>query len=77
MIYQNTYNETISTWKIERVVRHFKLYPNPARQDKISIKRSSNRSKSKKRIQQLAKKSTLWFLLQLDGIIINCNGLKR
>ena len=76
-LYRKDYKETISTWKIERVIKEFKLYPNPVKQDKITSKRKRNKRKPKKRIQELTKESALWFLLQLDGISINWNGLKR
>ena len=75
--YQTIYKETISTWKIEKVIRTFKLYPDQEKQKKITIKRKKSRLKPKKRIQELTKQSTLWFLLQLDGITIYWNGLKR
>lgn len=68
--YQTIYHETISTWKIERVIREFKLYPDQEKQEKINIKRKKSRQKPKKRIQELTKESILWFLLQLDGITI-------
>lgn len=75
--YQAIYHENISTWKIERVIRKFKLYPNPEKQKKINIKRKRSLLKPKKRIQELTKQPILWFLLQLDGITIYWNGLKR
>jgi len=75
--YQEIYDETISTWKIQRVINKHSLYPNPAKQAKLALKREKSRSHPKKRIQELPKESILWFLLQLDGITIYWNGLKR
>ena len=76
-LYKTDYSETISTWKIQRVIRVFKLYPNLVKQEKIAAKRKKNKQNPKKRIQQLTKEPILWFLLQLDGITIHWNGLKR
>jgi transposase InsO family protein len=75
--YQRTYNTNISTWKIESVIRRFKLYPDHRKQVKIAVKRLKSRLKPKRRIQELSKENSLWFLLQLDGIVIYWNGLKR
>lgn len=76
-IYFRKYQENISTWKIERVIREFKLYPDQTKQERITLKRKKNKQNHKKRIQELSKEPILWFLLQLDGITIHWNGLKR
>lgn len=76
-IYKRKYRETISTWKIERVVRKHNLYPNPQKQAKLALKRQRSSQNPKRRIQKLNKEPVLWFLLQLDGIVIYFNGFKR
>lgn len=76
-IYKRKYQETISAWKIERVIRKHNLYPNPVKQAKLTLKRKKRREHPKRRIQELNKENILWFLLQLDGIILYFNGFKR
>lgn len=74
-IYKKRYGEVITTWKIECVIREFNLFPDKKKHEKIVEKRKANQNK--KRIQQLERRSLLWYLLQLDGITIHWNGLKR
>ena len=78
VLYQEWYAETISTWKIELVVRKHQLYP-----DKIQHKHTmQNRHKnhSKKRIYQIRKEQSftqfgaLW---HVDAIIIWWYGERR
>ena len=74
-LYFEKYGETISTWKIERVIRKHNLYPNP-------IKQESNRNKlknqtKKNRIQNLDIRSELFFLFHLDTIVIYWGSIKR
>jgi transposase InsO family protein len=76
-LYRKKYHETISAWKIERVIRKHGLYPNPVKQAKLTLKRKKSRDNPKRRIQELNKESALWFLLQLDGIVLYFNGFKR
>lgn len=76
-IYKRKYHEKISAWKIERVIRKHDLYPNPKKQAKLTLKRRKSREYPKRRIQELNKENVLWFLLQLDGIILYFNGFKR
>ena len=73
--YKDEYQETISTWKIERVIRRFGLYPNKAKQDKLQ-KKLKNQVK-KNRIQKLQIKDEHWFLFHLDTIVIYWGGVKR
>ncbi len=77
ILYQKQYKETISAWKIQRIINLWNLYPNPLKQEKLQVKRKRNGLNPKKRIQELVKQSILWYLLQLDGITIHRNGLKR
>ena len=74
-IYQWEYNETISSWKVQKVIEKYKLYHNPAKTAKITRKRL--KSQKKKRITDLKKKPRAGFLLCLDVIVIYWNGLKR
>ena len=55
VLYDKEYSEEISTWKIERVIRRYKLYPDPKKVDKTAKKRARARQKLKKRITHLVK----------------------
>jgi len=77
VLYEKEYCEEISTWKIERVIRRYKLYPDKGKAEKIARKRARARQKPKRRITQLVKEDRLCFLFQLDTIVIYWNGIKR
>ena len=78
-IYTREYAELISTWKIERVIRKHKLYPNPVKHDKIVEKR--RRSEAKIRIHQVKETikqiNQFGFLWHIDAIIIWWYGQRR
>lgn len=74
-IYQTTFNETISSWKIQKVIEKHKLYYHPKTTAKIRRKRQ--RSSQKKRITELKQKRISGFLLQIDTVVIYWNNLKR
>jgi len=74
-IYQSLYGETISAWKIQKVIEKHKLYYHPKRTEKIRRKRQ--RALKKKRITELKQKRISGFLLCLDILVIYWNGLKR
>ena len=69
--------EDISCWKIERVIRKHKLYPDKIKAEKTAEKIAKAKRKPKKRITQLVKENKLWFLLQVDTIVIYWVNLKR
>jgi len=48
VLYEKGYSEGISTWKIERVIRRYKLYPDKRKQEKTARKRAQARQKPKK-----------------------------
>ena len=77
VIYEKEYSEEISTWKIERVIRRYKLYPDQMKAEKTSRKRARARQKPKKRITHLVKEGRPYFLFQLDTIVIYWNNVKR
>jgi len=76
-LYQKQFQESISSWKIQRVINRFNLYPEPAKKDKAILKRKRNKLNPKKRIPELKKQNIPWFLFNLDGITIYSNHLKR
>jgi len=77
VLYEKEYSEEISTWKIERVIRRHKLYPDQKKTEKIARKRARARQKPKRRIIQLVKEERPCFLFQLDTIVIYWGNLKR
>ena len=77
VLYKKECGEEISTWKIERVIRKHALYPNQIKAAKIARKRARAKDKPKLRITQLKKEKKLWFLLQVDTIVIYWNNCKR
>lgn len=74
-LYQNTYGQTISSWKIQYTIKKWNLYYHPAKNAKIQAKRK--RSQAKKRITELKKRPFPGYLIALDTIVIHWNGLKR
>lgn len=78
-LYKQEYQQSISSWKIERVIRKWQLYPDKQVQDKrVAKKRSSNKKirinqvKDVLRIQD--KFSLLW---HVDAIVIWWYGARR
>ena len=77
VLYEKEYCEEISTWKIERVIRRYKLYPDQRKAEKTARKRAQAREKPKKSITRLVKEGRPYFLFQIDTIVIYWNNLKR
>ena len=77
VLYDIEYGEEISTWKIERVIRRYRLYPDQKRQEKIVRKRARGRQKPKKRITQLVKEGRPCFLFHVDTIVMYWGNVKR
>ena len=75
VIYQRIYGQSISSWKIQRIIQKYKLYPNPKKTAKITKKRL--KAIKKKRVTELKKKPKNGFLLCLDTIEIRRQNLKR
>lgn len=77
-IYQNTYGEAISSWKIQYTIKKYHLYHNPAKVAKTSRKRRDG--VKKKRITEL---KLSWYqkhagvLICLDTIVLHLAGCKR
>ena len=77
VLYEREYSEEISTWKIERVIRRYRLYPDQRKAEKTARKRARAHQKPKKRITELVKEDRPYFLFQVDTIVIYGDGLKR
>jgi transposase InsO family protein len=77
VLYEKEYFEWVSTWKIERVIRRYELYPDQKKAEKTFRKRARASHKPKKRIIHLMKEGRPCFLFQLDTIVIYWDNLKR
>lgn len=79
VLYKREYSETISTWKIERVIRMRKLYPDPKKHKKHYQK--SIKSRQKVRIHEVKDAintvEEFGFLWHIDAIIIWWYGTRR
>lgn len=79
VLYKREYGKVISTWKIERVIRKYNLYPNRTAHEKQVEKR--RRSEPKIRIhtikEQIDKIKEFGFLWHIDAIIIWWYGQRR
>ena len=76
VIYERTFNEPISAWKVYRIIRKHKLYHNPTKTARIASKRQ--RAIKKKRITELSKRyNRPGYLISLDAIVVYWNNLKR
>ena len=75
VLYEREHREEISSWKIQRVIEVYRLYPDPKRAEKIRRKKA--RVSQRKRIQTLKVKEQTGFLLHLDTIVLHLAGFKR
>lgn len=74
-LYETEFEESISSWKVQRVIEKHGLYYHPARTAKIRKKRQ--RAQRKKKVTELEKKHYPGFLIAFDTIEIYWNGLRR
>ncbi len=75
VIYQQTYGEPISSWKIQRVIQKHQLYYHPKQNALLRKKRLRNQPK--KRITELKKEHRQGFLIALDTVVRYIGGQKR
>jgi len=79
VLYVREYGKAISTWKIERVIRKHKLYPDKKKHDKTVERRG--KSKPKVRIhtvkEALGKIKQFGFLWHIDAVIMWWYGQRR
>ncbi len=73
ILYEQTYHEPISTWKIERVIRFFQLYPDPER---VAQRAKRQQQKPKARIHEAQNLSEL-LLWHTDTIQLRWYGQRR
>lgn len=78
-LYEQEYQEYISSWKVQKVIEAKKLYFNPVKTARISRKRQ--KAQKKKRITELGKipwfKRKAGYIICLDTIVIYQHKLKR
>lgn len=74
-LYQEAYDQPISSWKVQRVIEKHNLYYQPAKTLKLRKKRKRNQAK--KRITELKKEKRQGFLVAFDGLTIYWNNIKR
>lgn len=75
VIYQQTYQQPISSWKIQRVIEKHQLYYSPLKNQKLQAKRKRNQPK--KRITELKKENRSGFLIALDSVVRYIHNRKR
>jgi len=81
VIYKTDFKETISPWKVQKVIERYKLYYNPKKAQQNRLKR--HRSKKKKRITELNLDKLKWYqkkaglIICLDTVEIRMNDVKR
>ena len=75
VIYQTTYSEHISSWKIQRVIEKHQLYFHSKQNRLTQAKRA--RSGLKKRITELKKEPRSGFLIAVDTICLNVYNQRR
>jgi putative transposase len=73
VLYQHTYHQPISTWKIERVIRHYQLYAHPERAAKRARQQSAAPKPRIHQAQSLSER-LLW---HTDTIQIGWYGQRR
>lgn len=77
VLYMRKYSEEISCWKIERVIRKHKLYPDREKQKVIAGTLIKEKEKPKRSFTKLVKEKKLWFLFHMMIIKIHWQNTKR
>jgi len=77
LLYQEYFGETVTTWKIERVVRCHQLYPDPEEHRKVVKRQRRNGRKSKLRIHELRKRGVSGVLWHIDTVTLWWYGQRR
>lgn len=75
IIYEQDHHESISSWKIQRVIERRQLYYSPIKNYRLQAKKK--KYQLKKRVIDLQKQSRRGFLVALDTIELNCYGYRR
>jgi transposase InsO family protein len=75
ILYQKEYGESISTWKVERVIRKWNLFPDKEKHRKYL--RIKAKRKEKLLIKDFVRQDSFGFLWHIDAIIIWWYGVRR
>lgn len=75
VLYRERFGGTLSSWKIQRVIQDYHLYPNPKKTARTTAKRL--RAEQKKRITSLVTKPRPGFLFCLDTVVRTFDGKRR
>lgn len=75
ILYIERYGVPISSWKIQKVIQRFQLYPNAKKAIRTATKRRSARKK--KRITEFTAKPYPGFLFCIDTVVRHFGGNKR
>ena len=73
VLYEQDYHQTISSWKIQRIIEKYHLQRKPAKLNRTFKKQSF----SKRKTIKLKKELKPGFLVAFDTIVIYRNGLQR
>lgn len=80
-IYKTTYQETISSWKVQKIIESWRLYHNPKKVEKQAKRSRKTRATPKRKMTEL--QGLKWYqkkagyIICLDTITIHWNGMKR
>ena len=80
-IYETTYQEKISSWKVQKVIESYQLYYNPIKAARVAKKRV--KAQKKRRITELNLNELKWYqkksgyIICLDTVVIHWNSVKR
>jgi putative transposase len=77
VIYRREYGEEISTWKIERVIRRWQLYPDKVEHTKRLKRKARRANQSKRLILDVERTSAFGHLWHIDAIILWWYGARR
>lgn len=75
VLYQQEYQQKISSWKVQRVIERHNIYYSPLKTERMRKKRRA--SEPKRRITELKKEPKEGFLIQTDTIVLNWPFGKR
>lgn len=75
VLYEREHQESVSSWKVQRVIEKHQLYYHPGKTLKLRKKRKHNQAK--KRITELKKEVRAGFLVALDTMVRYWAGMKR
>jgi len=76
-LYFRFYGDDISTWKIERVIRKHRLYPDPVKHKRIQSRRAKGKANPRIRVSNLPKPQSIGGLWHIDSIILNFDNVRR